>query len=101
VNGFDVSRAVDRLRAAGGGYEVVSATPGMELGVYVPPAPDPQQPHDADEAYVVLEGEAVLEAGDERLELRPGGGAFVPAGEPHRFVGYDAGELVVLVVFQR
>ena len=43
-----------------GGYEVVHQSPGLELGVYVlvAPEPDRQQPHDDDEVYVVLEGRA-------------------------------------------
>jgi hypothetical protein len=32
---FDVAGVKDRLVAAGGGYEVVHASPGLELGVYV------------------------------------------------------------------
>ena len=41
-----------------GGYEVVHESPGLELGVYVlvAPEPDRQQPHEYDEVYVVLEG---------------------------------------------
>ena len=98
---FDVDGARDRLRAQGGGYEIVHASPGMELGVYVPPLPDPQQPHEADEAYLVLEGECVLEVAGEGVRLGPGDGAFVAARVEHRFVEFEALELVLLVVFQR
>jgi mannose-6-phosphate isomerase-like protein (cupin superfamily) len=98
---FEVDAARDRLRAQGGGYEIVHASPGMEIGVYVPPLPDPQQPHEADEAYVVLEGECVLEAAGDRLPLGPGDGAFVAARVEHRFVDYEPLRLVLLVVFQR
>jgi len=98
---FEVDAARDRLRAQGGGYEIVHASPGMEVGVYVPPFPDPQQPHAADEAYVVLEGECTLQVADESLPLPPGAGAFVAAGVEHRFVEFEALELVLLVVFQR
>lgn len=36
-----------RLEAGSGGYEVVHASPGLEVGVYVlvAPEPDDQQPH--------------------------------------------------------
>jgi len=42
------------------GYEVVYESEAVELGVYVlvAPEPDDQEPHEWDEIYVVLEGEA-------------------------------------------
>ena len=47
-----------RLEESGGGYEIVHESPGLEIGVYVlvAPEPDHQQPHADDEVYVVLEG---------------------------------------------
>jgi mannose-6-phosphate isomerase-like protein (cupin superfamily) len=98
---FDTRDAVERLRTAGGGYEVVHESPGLELGVYVLVAPeaDRQQPHEDDEVYVVLEGTGALEVEGERVDLREGQAVFVPAGADHRFVGYE--QLAVLVVFDR
>ena len=95
----DISAAKERL-AARGGYEVVHRSAGLELGVYVlvAPEPDRQQPHEDDEVYVVLEGSGVLEVEDERAELREGHAVFVPAGADHCFVGYE--RLSVLVIFQ-
>ena len=66
---FPASLAVDlatvqrRLQAGNGGYEIVHASPGLEVGVYVlvAPEPDRQQPHADDELYYVLEGRGVLE----------------------------------------
>ena len=54
---IDVEAALGRLRADGG-YEIVHESPGLEVGVYVlvAPEPDRQQPHADDELYVVLEG---------------------------------------------
>jgi mannose-6-phosphate isomerase-like protein (cupin superfamily) len=99
--GFAVDAVKKRLVAAGGGYEVVHRSPGLELGVYVlvAPEPDRQQPHEDDEVYVVLEGSGTLDIEGDRVELKEGGAAFVPAGADHRFVGYE--ELSVLVVFAR
>jgi len=101
MRGFDTREAVERLRAAGGGYEIVHESPGLELGVYVlvAPEPDRQQPHANDEVYVVLEGTGALEVEGERVDLREGQAVFVPAGADHRFVGYE--QLAVLVVFER
>jgi len=98
---FAVDTVKERLIQAGGGYEVVHRSPGLELGVYVlvAPEPDRQQPHDDDEVYVVLEGSGTLDVEGERIELREGGAAFVPAGADHRFAGYE--RLSVLVVFAR
>ena len=98
---FDTADAVERLRGAGGGYEIVHESSGLELGVYVlvAPEPDRQQPHEDDEVYVVQDGSGTLEVEDERVELREGQAVFVPAGAEHRFVGYE--QLAVLVVFER
>ena len=98
---FDIEGAKDRLAAGIGGYEIVHRSAGLEVGVYVlvAPEPDRQQPHEDDEVYVVLEGSGVLEVEDERVELREGHAVFVPAGAEHRFVGYE--QLSVLVIFER
>ena len=98
---FDVEGVKRRLGEAGGGYEVVHDSPGLELGVYVlvAPEPDRQQPHADDEVYVVLEGTGVLEVEGTHIELREGNAVFVPAGAEHRFSAYE--HLSVLVIFER
>ena len=98
---FKVDEAKRRLQAAGGGYEVVHSSPGLELGVYVlvAPEPDRQQPHEDDEVYVVLEGNGALEVEDGSHPLAEGDAIFVPAGVDHRFTAYE--QLAVLVVFAR
>jgi mannose-6-phosphate isomerase-like protein (cupin superfamily) len=98
---FDVVGAKARLAAAGGGYEIVHASPGLEIGVYVlvAPEPDRQQPHADDEVYVVLEGTGVLDVEGDSVELREGHAVFVPAGADHRFSAYE--HLAVLVIFER
>src|SRR5262249_22052293 len=55
---FDIEAVKDRLAAGSGGYEVVHASPGLEVGVYVlvAPEPDRQQPHADDEIYIVIQG---------------------------------------------
>src|ERR1044072_9146373 len=88
---FDVRSAQARGAAGTGGYEVVHRSPGLEVGVYVlvAPEPDRQQPHEDDEIYVVLEGRGVLQVEDERVSLQEGSAVFVPAGAEHRVVGYE------------
>jgi mannose-6-phosphate isomerase-like protein (cupin superfamily) len=84
-----------------GGYEIVHESPGLELGVYVlvAPEPDRQQPHDDDEVYIVLEGRGTLDVEGERYDLTQGDSVFVPAGANHQFVGYE--QLSVLVIFEK
>jgi mannose-6-phosphate isomerase-like protein (cupin superfamily) len=98
---FDIAACRDRLAHTGGGYEVVHRSPGLELGVYVlvAPEPDRQQPHEDDEVYAVLGGNGTLEVEGTNVELREGQAVFVPAGAEHRFVGYE--QLSVLVIFEK
>ena len=53
MHAFEVAAVKERLREAGGGYEIVHDSVGLEVGVYslVAPEPDRQQPHDDDELY--------------------------------------------------
>jgi mannose-6-phosphate isomerase-like protein (cupin superfamily) len=96
----DIQGAKTRLLDAGG-YEIVHQSPGLELGVYVlvAPEPDRQQPHADDEVYVVLEGRGTLDVEGRRYELTEGDSVFVPAGAEHEFVGYE--QLTVLVIFEK
>jgi mannose-6-phosphate isomerase-like protein (cupin superfamily) len=97
---FDVE-AVKRRLGEVGGYEIVHSSLGLEIGVYVlvAPEPDRQQPHDDDEIYIVLEGSGVLDVDGQKVELREGHALFVPAGAEHRFSGYE--HLSLLVIFER
>jgi len=90
-----------RLEAGPGGYEIVHSSPGLELGVYVlvAPEPDRQQPHEDDEVYYVLEGQGVLEIEGTPVPLEQGQGVFVPAGAHHVFTAYE--RLSLLVLFHR
>ena len=99
AHAFEIEAARRRLEAGKGGYEVVHSSPGLELGVYVlvAPEPDRQQPHEDDEVYVVLEGTGVLLVEGEQIPVAPGQAVFVPAHAEHRFTAYEG--LSVLVVF--
>jgi mannose-6-phosphate isomerase-like protein (cupin superfamily) len=98
---FDIKDTKERLEANGGGYEIVHLSPGLEVGVYVlvAPEPDRQQPHADDELYVVLDGYGVLEVEGESVPLEVGQAVFVPAGARHGFTAYV--QMSVLVVFAR
>jgi mannose-6-phosphate isomerase-like protein (cupin superfamily) len=101
MDAIGIGAVQQRLEAAGGGYEVVHLSPGLELGVYVlvAPEPDRQQPHEDDEVYVVLSGRGTLDIEGDAVALVEGDAVFVPAGAEHRFVGYEG--LSVLVIFAR
>jgi len=85
----------------GGGYEIVHVSAGLEIGVYVlvAPEPDHQQPHADDEVYIALEGRGVLEVEGKAVPLERGQAVFVPAGARHAFTAYEG--LSVLVIFAR
>ena len=101
AHAFEIEQARARLEAADGGYEVVHSSPGLEIGVYVlvAPEPDHQQPHADDEVYVVLGGRGVLNVEGEAIPVVEGQAIFVPAGANHQFTGYEG--LSVLVIFGR
>jgi len=101
AHSFEIRSAQQRLAAGEGGYEIVHRSPGLEVGVYVlvAPEPDRQQPHEDDEVYVVLEGSGTLEVEGEAFPAREGAALFVPAHAEHRFTSYES--LSVLVIFTR
>ena len=101
MNAIEIDSTRRRLLEQGGGYEIIHDSPGLEVGVYVlvAPEPDHQNAHVDDELYVVLEGRGELTIERETIVLHEGQAAFVPAGAEHRFTGYEG--LSVLVVFPR
>ena len=101
MRSFEIAALQQRLAEAGGGYEIVHESAGLELGVYVlvAPEPDRQQPHADDEVYVVLEGTGVLQVEADEVPVQEGSAVFVPAGADHQFTAYE--HLSVLVIFER
>jgi mannose-6-phosphate isomerase-like protein (cupin superfamily) len=100
MHAFEIRAAQERLGEAGGGYEVIHESAGLEVGVYVlvAPEPDRQQPHEDDELYVVLDGTGVLRVEGEDVPVELGSAVFVEAGADHRFSAYE--HLSVLVIFE-
>jgi mannose-6-phosphate isomerase-like protein (cupin superfamily) len=74
--------------------------PALRAGIYVLAAGawDHQSPHEEDEVYYVVKGEATFEAGSERRAVRAGSVIYVAARQPHRFTNITE-ELRVLVFF--
>ena len=81
-------------RSEWGGYEIVHASPGLELGVYVlfAPEPDRQQPHEDDEVYFVLDGHGVLEVEGKPVPLETGQAVFGAGGCASPLHGLRAAE---------
>jgi len=101
MHSFDFESVRQRLAAGNGGYEIVHTSPGLEIGVYVlvAPEPDRQQPHEDDEIYIPLDGSGVLEVEGEPVPVEHGKALFVEAGADHRFTAYES--LSLLVIFSR
>jgi len=100
---MDAFHLADLLAAAAdddGLYYEFLRHDAMSLGVYRLPAggDDPQEPHDEDEVYVVLDGRATLEVADEATPVASGSVVYVERGVDHRFVDIEE-DLVTLVVF--
>jgi len=85
---------------AGAGYREFLDVPALSLGLFVAAAGhgDEQDPHDRDEVYVVLSGEADLDIAGVRHRVAAGSVAYVPAGVRHRFAAVHSA-VRVLVVF--
>ena len=59
----------------------------------------PMHSHNCDEQVTLLEGDAELEIGGERVRLRPYDTTYIRAGDPHRFVNVGEGPLVILWIY--
>jgi mannose-6-phosphate isomerase-like protein (cupin superfamily) len=57
----------------------------VELEFFAPRGRDYQTPHEKDEFYIVISGNAVLIKENERISCKIGDAIFVPAGEEHHF----------------
>ena len=58
----------------------------MSIEIYAPRGEDIQEPHDQDEAYIIVQGKAALMRGDDEIRCGSGDVIVVPAGVVHRFV---------------
>jgi mannose-6-phosphate isomerase-like protein (cupin superfamily) len=74
--------------------------PAISAGLYTLPvgSADLQQPHTEDEVYIVLEGLAQIQIGDQDYPVKTGDTIFVPALKEHCFHSILE-ELRVIVVF--
>ena len=65
----------------------------MQVKLYAPPSPDPQQPHEQDEIYIIAQGSGEFlleeEGGDKIISVKANDFIFVPAGVGHRFINFS------------
>ena len=87
-------------QASGKPYLEFLREPAISGGLYTLPigGTDLQQPHSEDEVYIVLEGLAQIQIGDQDYPVKSGDTIFVPALTQHRFHSILE-ELRVIVVF--
>ena len=57
----------------------------MSVELFAPRDRDVQQPHEQDELYVIVGGQAQFVHNDEKSVVEDGDVLFVPAGDIHRF----------------
>jgi quercetin dioxygenase-like cupin family protein len=95
-----ISELLQERSASGNRYLEFLRVPAMSAGVYVlaAGATDPQKPHNEDELYYVVQGQARMCSGAEDQSVSTGSVIFVAANLEHRFYEITE-ELVVLVFF--
>lgn len=74
------------------GYQVkrISVQPGQQLSL--------QYHHKRAEHWVVVQGLALVQVGDEELETKPGEYRYIPLGEKHRLTNIGTDELILIEV---
>ncbi len=97
---FQISQLEQQRGQRGKPYLEFLRVAAMSAGLYVLPAgaTDPQWPHNEDEMYYVVRGQARMLLGSEDQAVADGSVIFVRAGVEHRFHDITQ-ELVVLVCF--
>ncbi|MDA8624029.1 mannose-1-phosphate guanylyltransferase/mannose-6-phosphate isomerase [Alphaproteobacteria bacterium] len=74
------------------GYQVkrITVAPGQKLSL--------QYHHKRAEHWVVTQGQAIVQVGDEEIETGPGEYRYIPLGEKHRLTNIGDGELVLIEI---
>jgi quercetin dioxygenase-like cupin family protein len=71
----------------------------LRMSCYAPKAYVQRHVHESkDQVYLFLEGEGLLEIGDERHVVRPSSFVFIRPGVPHALQNTGTGNLVFLVI---
>ncbi len=100
MNAFEMETLMQAHTSAGKLYYEFLREPSLSLGIYVLPAgaEDPQQPHDEDEVYYVVNGRGQLMVDGQNRPVKPGSLVFVGKQVKHHFHAITE-ELQLLVFF--
>ena len=100
MNAFEIADIIAQQADSNRAYLEFLRVPALSMGLYVLPAGgvDPQQPHQEDEVYYVIDGSGMITVGDEDRPVEPGSIVFVEAEVEHRFHSISE-ELKLLVFF--
>ena len=69
------------------------------ITIFGPGTGIPLHTHNVEETVLILEGEALVELGDETFELKTGDATWAPAGLPHRFANRGSGQMRIYWVY--
>lgn len=97
---YEIAELEARRKASKRAYLEFLREPTLNCGLYVLPkgGEDKQNPHEQDEVYYILSGEATLKVDGKDRAVKPGSVVFVKRGIEHRFHSIEK-ELHVLVFF--
>lgn len=97
---FELAQLASKLDKEGGYFLDFLKVRNLEAGIIVlhPNESDTQEPHSDDELYYVIKGNAWMEIGKKKIQVKEGSIIFIPAGLQHRFYG-NVVDLVVLYMF--
>ena len=97
---FGLAELTAELTESGRSWLPFLTRRSLSCGIYRLPkgGTDGQSPHELDEVYYVIEGEAKLDVDGSKHDAGTGAVLFVAAGVPHRFVDIEA-DLTTLVFF--
>ena len=97
---FELAELARQGKGAGKAYLEFVRVPEMSVGVYQLPAggTDPQGPHNEDEVYYIVSGQAQLMLAGDDHAVQAGSIVYVEKHTEHRFHSIEA-DLTVLVFF--
>ncbi|NJN96408.1 MAG: cupin domain-containing protein [Anaerolineales bacterium] len=100
MDAFEISQLIIEQQSSGKSYLEFLRVPSLSVGLYTLPAggTDPQQPHNEDEVYYIVEGHGFIRVGQEDRTVETGTIVFVAANVEHRFHTISE-DLKILVFF--
>lgn len=100
MDAFEISQLIIEQQSSGKSYLEFLRVPSLSVGLYTLPAggTDPQQPHNEDEVYYIVEGQGFIRVGQEDRAVETGTIVFVAANVEHRFHTISE-DLKILVFF--